>query len=137
LLAVLLLMSLKNRFWARHALLAGLVSSVIVVMLSVAVVNEILERRRRRRWSILAQYVMFDLIRNARMIWLGVLEVTGLFALKENHQDSIATGAAMDSPLLAAALCAVMGDKDSTRDCSMRSRSSQINLKRFWVDGPP
>jgi hypothetical protein len=38
-------------FWRSHALLAGLASSVIVVMLSVAVVNEALERRRRRRWS--------------------------------------------------------------------------------------
>jgi hypothetical protein len=31
-------------FWERHALLAGLASSVIVVMLSVAVINEVLER---------------------------------------------------------------------------------------------
>jgi len=36
-------------FWGRHSLLAGLVSSVIVVMLSVAVINEVLERRRRQR----------------------------------------------------------------------------------------
>ena len=53
-------------------MLAGLVASVIVVMLSVAVINEVLERSRRRRWSTLAQYVMFELVRNARMIWLGV-----------------------------------------------------------------
>jgi hypothetical protein len=39
-------------FWRRHALLAGLVSSVIVVMLSVAVINAVLERRRRQRWSV-------------------------------------------------------------------------------------
>ena len=61
-------------FWMRHALLASLVGSVIVVMLSVAVINEVVERRRRRRWRILAQYVMFELVRNARMIWTGVLE---------------------------------------------------------------
>jgi hypothetical protein len=36
-------------FWARHALLAGLTSSVIIVMLTVAVINEVLERRRRER----------------------------------------------------------------------------------------
>ena len=36
-------------FWERHALLAGVVSSVLVVMLSVAVINEVLERRRRQR----------------------------------------------------------------------------------------
>jgi FG-GAP repeat len=37
-------------FWLRHALLASIVGSVIVVMLSVAVINEVIETRRRRRW---------------------------------------------------------------------------------------
>ncbi len=63
----------NNGFWVRHALLAGLVASVIVVMLSVAVVNEVVERRRRQRWSILAQYVMFELIRNAAHDLVGSL----------------------------------------------------------------
>src|SRR5437868_14510229 len=66
-------------FWTRHALLASLAASVIVVMLSVAVVNEVVERRKRRRWSILAQYVMFELVRNARLIWSGILDEAGLF----------------------------------------------------------
>ena len=34
-------------FWAWHALLAGIAASVIVVMLSVAVINELVERRTR------------------------------------------------------------------------------------------
>jgi hypothetical protein len=37
--------ALDGRFWAGHALLAGLVASVIVVMLTAALVNEALERR--------------------------------------------------------------------------------------------
>src|ERR1700761_869165 len=65
-------------FWTRHALLTGIASSVMVAAVTLAVVNEVLERRRRRRWSVLAQYVMLELVRNARMIWRGVLEVTGL-----------------------------------------------------------
>src|ERR1700756_1612584 len=56
-------------FWVRHALLAGLAASVIVVMLSIAVINEVLDRRRRQRWGTLAQYVMLELVRNARLIW--------------------------------------------------------------------
>src|SRR5258708_21458751 len=55
-------------FWARHALLAGLTASVIIVLLTVAVINEVLERRRRQRWSVLAQFVMLELVRNARLI---------------------------------------------------------------------
>src|ERR1700677_1007023 len=80
-------------FWERHALLSGLVSSVIVVLLSVAVINEVLERRRRQRWSVLAQYVMFELIRNARMVWTGVLDLAGLTPTATNQQQSLELGA--------------------------------------------
>jgi hypothetical protein len=80
-------------FWERHALLTGLASSVLVVMLSVAVINEVLERRRRQRWSVLAQYVMFELVRNARMIWTGVLDLAGLLPTEPNKQQSIELGA--------------------------------------------
>ncbi len=55
----------SGSFWGRHTMLAGLVASVIKVMLSVGVINEVLERRRRQRWSTLAQYVLFELVRNA------------------------------------------------------------------------
>jgi hypothetical protein len=67
-----------GRFWARHALLAGLVASVIVVMLTVGLVNEALERRSRQRWSVLAQYVMLQLVRDARIVWTGVSELAGI-----------------------------------------------------------
>jgi hypothetical protein len=67
-----------EHLWVRHPLLAGLVSSAIVVMLSVAVVNEVLEIRRRRRWRVLAQYVMLELVRDARMVWTAVVELAGL-----------------------------------------------------------
>ncbi len=67
-----------EHLWVRHPLLAGLASSAIVVMLSVAVLNEALEIRRRRRWSVLAQYVMLELVRDARMVWTAVVELAGL-----------------------------------------------------------
>jgi hypothetical protein len=67
-----------GHFWERHALVAGLVASLVVVMLSVAVVNEAIELRRSRRWTVLAQYVMLELTRNARVIWTGVAELAGL-----------------------------------------------------------
>jgi hypothetical protein len=70
--------ALDGRFWARHALLAGLVASVIVVMLTVALVNEAIERRSRQRWSVLAQYVMLQLVRDARLVWTGIAELAGL-----------------------------------------------------------
>ena len=81
--------TLDGSFWTRHALLTSLVGSVIVVLLSVAVINEVLERRRRRRWSVLAQYVMFELVRNARMIWSGVLDVAGLTVVDGRRRESV------------------------------------------------
>lgn len=44
-----------GRFWSRHALLTSLVASLIVVAVTAAVVNEVLERRQRERWSVFAQ----------------------------------------------------------------------------------
>ena len=35
-------------------------------MLTAALVNEAVERRSRRRWSVLVQYVMLQLVRDAR-----------------------------------------------------------------------
>jgi hypothetical protein len=93
-------------FWARHALLAGLTASLIIVMLTVAVVNEVLDRRRRERWSILAQYVMLELVRNARLIWTGVLAQVGLLGPEAARPESVeANGRTVrDTPRLAAAV---------------------------------
>jgi hypothetical protein len=95
-------------------MLAGLAANVIVVMLSVAVINEVLERRRRQRWSTLAQYVMFELVRNARMIWLGVLEVAGMVGAEPADARSIDTSAQTvgDTPRLTAAVREILGDND-------------------------
>lgn len=108
-------------FWVRHALLASLAGSVIVVMLSVAVVNEVLERRRRRKWSILAQYVMFELVRNARMIWSGVLELAGLLSIERSPMESVEASrhVVSDTPLLTAAVLDIVDDDD--RYASLRS----------------
>ncbi|MBV8949705.1 MAG: hypothetical protein JOZ99_02435, partial [Actinobacteria bacterium] len=124
LLAILAVMALgagvvsdltSGNFWARHALLAGLAASVIVVMLSVAVINEVIERRRRRRWSILAQYVMFELVRNARMIWLGVLEVAGLLQTDAHQRPSVdlSAQAVRDTARLTAAVRKVVDNDDA------------------------
>jgi hypothetical protein len=111
-------------FWVRHALLASLVGSVIVVMLSVAVINEILERRRRRRWSILAQYVMFELIRNARMIWSGVLELAGLLSTEGTPRESVEANRLVvrDTARLTAAVREIVNDED--RSGPLRSETA-------------
>jgi len=109
--------ALGGRFWESHGLLAGLASSLIVVMLSVAVVNEVVERRRRRRWSVLAQYVMIELVRNARLIWTGVLELTRLMPPDASPPMPIDAGAQIvrDTPRMLAAIRELVDDGDRRR----------------------
>jgi hypothetical protein len=106
-----------GHFWGRHALVRGLVSSLVVVMLSVAVVNEALERRRRRRWTVLAQYVMLQLTRNARVIWTGVVELAGLMTSDTRMAAGLKTGSltVRDTPRLTAAVGDLVADPERRR----------------------
>jgi hypothetical protein len=114
--------ALEGRFWADHALLAGLVASVIVVMLTVALVNEAVERRSRQRWSVLAQYVMLQLVRDARLVWTGIAGLAGLMpadpyatevdVLSATTSIDAGRGAVRDTERLTAALGELLVDAD-------------------------
>lgn len=108
---------LHGSFWLDHPMLTGLVASLIVVMLSGAVLNEAVERRRRRRWSVLAQYVMFELVRNARMIWTAVLELSELVPPDLTPSEVADTGGAIvrDRSRLVPALTAIVEDPGRRR----------------------
>lgn len=96
----------NDGFWFRHNLFTGLVASLIVVAVTAAVLNEMLERRQRQRWSVLAQYALFDLIGTARLVWAGLLELAGLVPDGELEDGALAAGseAVLDTPRLAAAI---------------------------------
>jgi hypothetical protein len=104
-----------DHFWARHTLFAGLVASVIVVGVTAAVVNEVLERRQRERWSVLAQFAIFELIGSARLVWSGLLEVAGFHAdgdeLGEAALDA-GSAALQDVPRLSAAMDEVLASEE-------------------------
>jgi hypothetical protein len=107
----------ERNFWARHALLTSLMASLLIVMLTVAVLNEVIERRNRQRWSVLAQYVLLELVRNARLIWTGVLEEVGLLAPEAARPDLVEVNGRIvrDTPRLTAALCEVINDESRRR----------------------
>src|ERR1700736_1902484 len=79
-------------FWSRHTLLASLVASLIVVAVTAAVLNEVLERRQRERWSVLAQYALFEFVRAARLVWSSLLELAGLVPEGELGGAALAAG---------------------------------------------
>ncbi len=66
---------LLSSFWSSHAMLTSLIASLLVLAVTVVVLNEVLDRRDRRRWSVLAQYVLFQLVQAARATWMGLVEL--------------------------------------------------------------
>jgi hypothetical protein len=104
----------NDGFWSRHTLFTSLVASLIVVAVTAAVLNEVLERRQRERWSVLAQYALFDLVRAARLVWSGLLELAGLVPDGELGGEALAAGseAVSDTPRLAAAIDEMLASAD-------------------------
>jgi hypothetical protein len=96
----------NDGFWSRHALFTSLIASMIVVAVTVAVLNEVLERRQRERWSVLAQYALFDFVRAARLVWTSLLELAGLVPDGELGGEALAagSGAVHDTKRLTAAM---------------------------------
>jgi hypothetical protein len=124
-----------GHLWARHPLLAGLASSAIVVMLSVAIVNEALEIRSSRRWRVLAQYVMLELVRDARMVWTAVIELAGLMPADANLPAGIDAAALVvrDTPRLTKAVHGLVADADRRR--VLRDRISRLVVQNDEVLG--
>jgi hypothetical protein len=104
----------NDGFWSRHALFTSLVASSIVVAVTAAVLNEVLERRQRERWSVLAQYALLDLVRAARLVWSGLLELAGLVPEGELGDAALAAGseAVRDTSRLAAAMDEMLASAD-------------------------
>src|SRR5262249_5853568 len=96
----------SDGFWLRHTLLTGLVASLIVVAVTAAVLNEVLEHRQRQRWSVLAQYALLDFVRTALLVWTSLLELACLVPAEELDDGALAAGteAVLDTPRLAAAI---------------------------------
>ena len=82
--------------------------------MTAAVLNELLERRQRERWSVLAQYALFDFVRAARLVWSGLLELAGLVPDGELGEAALAAGseAVRDTPRLAAAIDELLASAD-------------------------
>jgi len=105
---------IDDKFWFRHTLFTALVASFLVVAATAAVLNEVLERRQRERWSVLAQYALFDLVRTARLVWTGLLELAGLAPDEDLEEGVLAAGseAVLDTPGLTAAIDELLASTD-------------------------
>jgi hypothetical protein len=101
-------------FWSHHTLLTSLVASLIVVAVTAAVLNEVLERRQRQRWAVLAQYALFDFVRAARLVWSSLLELAGWVPDGELGGEALAAGsqAVHDTAWLTSAMQEIVAGPD-------------------------
>jgi len=68
---------LLTDFWDRNAMATSVVADVFVLMVGVAVVNEFLAARSRRRWQLVADYGVLELSRTSRRVWVQLAEAIG------------------------------------------------------------
>jgi hypothetical protein len=104
----------NDGFWSRHSLFTSVVASAIVVAVTAAVLNELLERRQHERWSVLAQYALFQFGSMARHVWGGLLELAGLAPEGDLGGEALATGSETvgDTARLATAMDQVLASPD-------------------------
>ena len=94
-------------------MLTSLLANLIVVGVTVAVVNQFVDGRDRRRWNLLAQTVLFALIQSARATWTGMLEVLELVEVHSGSVESLreAGEVALDTERVARAADALLADE--------------------------
>src|SRR6202158_3688519 len=83
-------------FWVSHPMLTAIVSALAVVLLSVAVIEVVLNRRSERRWRILAQSALIELAEAANTSWTSLATALGLQGATERSPDSVRVALASD-----------------------------------------
>ena len=68
-------------FWSGHPMLTAILSALVVILLSAAVIDVILRRRDENRWRVLAQSALIQLAESAHTTWSNLAEDLGLGAL--------------------------------------------------------
>jgi hypothetical protein len=74
---------LLTEFWDRNAMVTSIVADVFVLVVGVAVVNELFASRSRRRWQAVADYALVELSRACRHVWVSLSEAIGLARRQE------------------------------------------------------
>src|SRR5437016_10777326 len=80
---------LRAGFWLSHPMLTAIVSALVVVVLSVAVIEVVLSRRAERRWRVLAQTSLMELGEAASTTWRALAEVLDLQEASEMSPDRV------------------------------------------------
>ncbi len=74
-LAGLVVSDFETSFWDRHEMTSSIIASLVVVLITVVVINEVIERRESARWRVFAQNALLELAATARFTWVGLGEL--------------------------------------------------------------
>jgi hypothetical protein len=123
-----------RRFWTDHPATTGILAALTVVLISVTLIEAVVNRRAERRWRLLAQYALMELAEAAQDAW-DVLAVVF-------HDDNSRSGRAVESgriteildspdraPLLKRNLDAILAES-SKRDALQRSLEETLDNSR-------
>src|ERR1700736_3632232 len=101
-LAILLLVAVAGSdfvvagFWVSHPMVTAIVSALVVVLLSVAVIEVVLNRRGERRWRVLAQSALIEL-GEAANTWTTLANALGLEDASEMSPDRVRAALTSDA----------------------------------------
>jgi hypothetical protein len=143
LIAVALVMVLASsdfyasRFWFDHPATTAILASLGVVLVSVTVIEVILNRRSERRWRLLAQYALLELAEAASEAWGVLLHIVDTGA---NDSDGTADAARVTRVLDSSELAPAFRHKveellrdPATREDLQESLSRTLDLSRELI----
>jgi hypothetical protein len=76
-------------FWTAHPMLTAMLSALLVVLLSVAVIEVVLAGRAERRWRLLAQSALIELAEEAHATWSTLAEGLGVPERADQPPDQV------------------------------------------------
>jgi len=126
-----------SQFWLDHPAITATLASLSVVLVSVTVIEVILNRRSERRWRLLAQYALLELAEAARGAWVVLL---GVVQTESDDSDEPADPSrvtrVLDSPDLAPAfkhkIEAILADSQR-RDDLRQSLEQALDASRELI----
>ena len=76
-------------FWVSHPMLTAIISALAVVLLSVAVIDVVLDRRAEHRWRLLAQYALVELAEAAHTVWIRLASEFNIVGAENLSTDDV------------------------------------------------
>jgi hypothetical protein len=129
-----------HQFWLGHPVTTAILASLTAVLVSVTMIDVVLNRRSERRWRLLAQYSLMELAEAARGAWgvlLGVIHEgsNGLDDTADPSQVIEVLDSPTRAPILMRKIDAILTDplrRDELRESLEQTLGTSRELISRW-----